>query len=79
MEYAKKNGVYVCDDEKARTLGMRNSLLTGEKTGWWWLRSPGFTENYAACVAVNGDLLAAGDDVSKKDIAVRPALWLSLT
>ena len=44
---------------------------------FWWLRSPGFQEDYAASVYLFGDILPDGDPAS--DIAlVRPALRISL-
>lgn len=43
----------------------------------WWLRSPGFQEDYAVSVYLFGDILPDGDPAS--DIAlVRPALRISL-
>ena len=45
---------------------------------WWWLRSPGYTQNYAACVYNVGDVYESGDVVDRGDRAVRPALWIDL-
>ena len=43
---------------------------------WWWLRSPGYNQQYAADVYPTGEL---GNDriVSNNTISVRPALWIS--
>ena len=41
----------------------------------WWLRSPGLEQNDAMC---DGNIAYRRDDVSAKDICVRPALWISL-
>lgn len=45
---------------------------------WWWLRSPGDTQNYAAHVSSGGSVLCAGDYVNTGNDAVRPALWIDL-
>jgi hypothetical protein len=44
---------------------------------WWWLRSPGFDSNLAACVDYGGDFSSYGNGVILI-IGVRPALWLNL-
>lgn len=41
----------------------------------WWLRSPGLEQHDAMCA---GNIAYRRDDVSAKDICVRPALWVSL-
>ena len=48
----------------------------GSCTGWWWLRSPGLNQNYAACVFNDGSL--DSDVVNLKSACVRPALWINL-
>ena len=45
---------------------------------WWWLRSPGFYQNYAAYVFNDGDVNEYGNCVNYDRIAVRPALWIDL-
>jgi hypothetical protein len=67
--YAKKQGCFVSDIY---------SLPSGEKTGWWWLRSPGGNGNYAACVHALGYVDQFGGHVDYYYSAVRPALWLNL-
>ena len=67
--YAKKQGCYVSDDY---------SLPNGEKTGWWWLRSPGISSSSAAIVDVNGDICRYGSNVDGHVGCVRPAFWLNL-
>lgn len=69
---ARKQGVILPD-------GRFWGLFTDSQSGscFWWLRSPGFQEDYAASVYLFGDILPDGDPAS--DIAlVRPALRLSL-
>ena len=64
-DYAKK-GCYVSDNY---------SLPNGEKTGWWWLRSPGGLSNLAARVYDDGSIIQFGYVIY---VAVRPAFWLNL-
>lgn len=45
---------------------------------WWWLRSPGVTQNSAAHVSGGGIVSSAGYDVDYNNGAVRPAMWISL-
>ena len=65
--YAKLCGAY--ETRKKRT-------LEDEATGWWWLRSPGGSQSYAARVRDCGAL----DDnyVFDNSDCVRPALWVNL-
>jgi len=44
---------------------------------WWWLRSPGIYQNYAAGVYDDGGVSLYGDYVDIEG-GVRPALWLNL-
>lgn len=44
--------------------------------GWWWLRSPGYTQDHAADVYLDGSLYDV--DVNRDDACVRPALWINL-
>lgn len=50
---------------------------SGSGNCWWWLRSPGVIQGYAAYVNDDGDVDELGNNVIG-DIAVRPALWISL-
>ena len=50
----------------------------GAGTWYWWLRSPGYSADYAAFVFVNGYVNSNGHYVSSSDDAVRPALWVNL-
>lgn len=43
---------------------------------WWWLRTPGRYQNYAASVNTFGSVERRGDYVDIDTHAVRPALWL---
>ncbi len=44
----------------------------------WWLRSPGYDQNYAAFVYYDGDGGEDGRPVDLGSSAVRPALWINL-
>lgn len=45
---------------------------------WWWLRSPGYPQDCAACVYSDGDVVDYGNLVNYSPDAVRPALWIDL-
>ena len=68
--YAKKHGAWVSDNL---------SLPSGEGTGWWWLRSPGYDCDYAALVNTNGNVPRYGDGANDIEGSVRPAFWLNLS
>ena len=48
----------------------------GEAAGWWWLRSPGRNQKYAAVIFFDGAFYSGGVNLSLP--AVRPALWINL-
>ena len=64
-----RNTEYMEDETNART------ELNGN--GYWWLRSPGYGNEYAAIAAANGRIIEGGGEVERDDIAVRPALNLN--
>ena len=45
---------------------------------WWWLRSPGSNQTYAAAVYTDGHVYELGGNVYRDHGAVRPALWIDL-
>ncbi len=45
---------------------------------WWWLRSPGGNQDYAAFVYSNGDIFDFGYFVLDSHRAVRPAMWITI-
>lgn len=45
---------------------------------WWWLRSPGDSQDTAAGVCSGGDVYEYGRSVDSDISAVRPALWIDL-
>lgn len=46
---------------------------------WWWLRSPGIVQNYAAFVYFDGSFASHGQYVSEKDFCVRPTIWIKIS
>ena len=52
-------------DDAARALGC-----------WWWLRTPGFDNSFAASVTPDGSVVRLGSFVDGDDYAVRPAMWI---
>ena len=50
----------------------------GRLSGVWWLRSPGETRNYAACVDLQGSALYQ-NSVGNNYVCVRPAMWVDMT
>lgn len=49
----------------------------GRLSGVWWLRSPGETKNYAACVDLIGGALYQ-NSVGNNYVCVRPAMWVDM-
>jgi len=45
---------------------------------WWWLRTPGFDNTFAATVTPDGAVVRIGSFVDTDDYAVRPAMWVKL-
>ena len=66
-EYAEAQGVYTWEYDS-----------TNMRSCWWWLRSPGFSQSFAACVDFDGIVNYDGGSVNGVDVAVRPAIWISL-
>ena len=55
-----------------------NKTASGEAACWWWLRSPGVSQNFAAYVGDVGSVGCLGSGVPDVHVCVRPALWISL-
>ena len=43
---------------------------------WWWLRTPGFDNSFAAAVTSEGAVVRIGSFVDTDSYAVRPAVWI---
>ncbi|MCL2364644.1 MAG: helix-turn-helix domain-containing protein [Defluviitaleaceae bacterium] len=61
----------------------RSVLNMAGFNAWWWLRSPGgprsHTEwDHVTAGSVDNIIWICGDDVSKKDGGVRPAMWIKV-
>ena len=67
-EYAISNGAYTSD----------SYTKDGKATCWWWLRSPGISQDLAADVNSGGVVYENGNFVDSDDIAVRPAMWITI-
>ena len=65
--YAIAQGVYVSDSY---------TTADGAAACWWWLRSPGCNQDWAARVDTAGELLFKGYSVHSSHDGVRPALWV---
>ena len=73
--YAAARGSYYYILNERRMLGRYGQA---RKTGWWWLRSPGFYSHLAAYVFTGGAISEDGRYVVLSAGSVRPALWLNL-
>ena len=61
--FVKKKGVFVAPNGNV----------------WWWLRSSGNNQGYAADVDYGGDIDSYGSDKYNGENCVRPAIWISLS
>lgn len=43
---------------------------------WWWLRTPGYKESYAATVSYYGFIKSGGNAVNDSSGCVRPVMWI---
>ena len=66
-EYAVSKGCYVNDKHQ----------IDDRSAGWWWLRSPGTSQNTAFDITDDGSLMGY-ICVDSGNTAVRPAFWLDL-
>ncbi|MCL2054424.1 MAG: DUF6273 domain-containing protein [Oscillospiraceae bacterium] len=67
------NEIYVTDENNSKRMSKY-----GNKSSWWWLRSPGLDSGSAARVGFGGFVNVNGDFVNFGVGGVRPALWLNL-
>lgn len=52
---------------------------TFRDTCWWWLRTSGWSNKYAAGVDLGGQIRCEGQEVRSNGNCVRPALWIKLS
>ena len=45
---------------------------------FWWLRTPGETQEDAECLGAEGSILFSGYAVTQMDVGVRPAIWVKI-
>lgn len=69
-DYALQRGALVSDGNQADD---------GCAAGWFWLRTPGYRENYAALVGSAGIANAGGCHVNGNFVAVRPCVRVRLS
>ncbi len=75
-QYFAGNTARICQPTAA---AKGNGVWTNtEGNCFWWLRSPGNTQDYAADIYSLGGVREKGDYVSCGNSAVRPALWMDL-
>ncbi len=67
--YAKAQRAWTSDTYKTPS---------GAATCYWWLRSPGLNQGRAADVNFDGSVYEYGGSVNGGDLAVRPAMWISI-
>lgn len=76
----KNSGARVAPTEFAKQhsakVNKKKKTTDGAKAGWWWLRSPGTVQSYAARVGDDGALSL--DCVFNKGTCVRPVIWVDL-
>jgi len=65
-DYAKSQGTYTFNGYK----------VNGQSAGWWWVRSPGYFQYYAAFVNNEGSFRS--HSVRSDSGCVRPAFWINL-
>ena len=75
--YFKTSGLKRCKvTPYAEAQGTYNGKYN--KNCWWWLRSPGYFQNFAAYVNHEGAIEVYGCSVGSEVNAVRPAMWVEL-
>ena len=89
MKYFTDDGSRMCAvtdyslEKGAHFLNIDEHKIDGKLSTWWWLRSPAHEQSSAMYVYGTGSLLSPfgrcyGTYVSREDVCVRPALWISI-
>lgn len=75
MKYTKKDilGVTLLSLEEYK----ENKDIIPNTDNWWWLRSPGIYNAYAAYIFMDGEIYADGYKVSSPRAGVRPLIYLN--
>lgn len=74
---------YFASDEERACVPTAYAIANGaweyrDGNCWWWLRSPGNDQDYAAFVYFGGEVYTKGYFVTNDVGVVRPALWVNL-
>lgn len=65
---------------KSRKCAVKDEIMSnGEKSGWWWLRTPGEDNGNASNVYNSGIVYRRGGDVDNFRTGVRPAFWIDFS
>ena len=64
--------------EYAIAQGAKTSYKDDAIFCWWWLRSPGYRQDFASLVDYDGSVNVGGYYGDHNDVCVRPALWVNL-
>lgn len=81
LSISEANECFSSDDArkcKCTAYAEANGAYVYNNYCWWWLRSPGYDQTYAANVYDYGYVDVDGNDVDDDYNAVRPALWINL-
>lgn len=73
-EYFSTRGSLIC--QGTAYCYAQGAHKNDDGTCWWWLRSPGQSDKYAAYVRNLGSINQEGHTVAGINDAVRPALWI---
>ena len=55
-----------------------SAVISNMDSARWWLRSTGIYQHSASYINYNGSINGVGNVVDSTDIAVRPAIWVSI-
>ena len=81
-KYGTKGGNDTVDKVFLLSINEANKYFSSDSDrsirSWWWLRSSGSYQNYAAIVGRDGYVYAGGYDVDSGFNGVRPAFWINL-
>ena len=77
-ESVKKKGAFI--DTPFVVLDSEGNSFDLEGNGYWWLRTPGFQQNYSVDVDSFGDIYYHELlNVNNKKVMVRPACWIDMS
>lgn len=68
--------IFLLDEQQAKQY--RKQLKVSGNQKEWWLRTPGKEADSAVFVSAKGEVMRCGYAADSKDMAVRPAVWVSV-